>query len=86
VPEDRYAQMRNVWFIPSSAAMMVWLKRCGFKNIRLVDESFTSKEEQRATSWMSFHSLENFLDANDTGKTIEGYPAPLRAIFTADAP
>ncbi|HED32909.1 MAG TPA: tRNA 5-methoxyuridine(34)/uridine 5-oxyacetic acid(34) synthase CmoB [Gammaproteobacteria bacterium] len=86
MPEDRYAQMRNVWFIPSSAAMMVWLRRCGFKNIRLVDESFTRKEEQRSTSWMSFHSLENFLDANDTGKTIEGYPAPLRAIFTADAP
>ncbi len=86
MPEDRYAQMRNVWFIPSSAAMMVWLKRCGYKNIRLVDETFTTREEQRATSWMNFHSLENFLDVNDKGKTIEGYPAPLRAIFIAEAP
>ena len=86
VPEDRYAQMRNVWFIPSSAAMMNWLRRCGFKNIKLVDETLTSIEEQRATEWMSFHSLENFLDPDDASKTIEGYPAPLRAIFIAEAP
>jgi len=86
VPEDRYAQMRNVWFIPSSAAMLVWLKRCGFKNIKLVDESYTTLDEQRATEWMQYHSLENYLDAEDQSKTIEGYPAPLRAIFTAEAP
>lgn len=86
VPEDRYAQMRNVWFIPSSQAMLRWLARAGFKNSRLIDESFTSLEEQRATEWMTFHSLENFLDADDHTKTIEGYPAPLRATFIAEAP
>lgn len=86
VPEDRYAQMRNVWFIPSSAAMMMWLKRCGYKNIKLVDESYTRLDEQRATEWMQYHSLENYLDPDDHSKTIEGYPAPLRAIFTAEAP
>ncbi|VAW58224.1 tRNA (mo5U34)-methyltransferase [hydrothermal vent metagenome] len=86
MPENRYAQMRNVWFIPSSAAMMVWLKRCGFKNIKRVDETLTRTEEQRATQWMTFHSLENFLDPEDPSKTVEGYPAPLRAIFTAGAP
>ncbi|VAW60781.1 tRNA (mo5U34)-methyltransferase [hydrothermal vent metagenome] len=86
MPKDRYAQMRNVWFIPSSAAMMGWLKRCGFKNIKLVDETPTRLQEQRATDWMTFHSLENFLDPDDTSKTVEGYPAPLRAIFTAEAP
>ena len=86
VPEDRYAQMRNVWFIPSSKAMIVWLARCGFKNIKLVDESYTSLEEQRATEWMQYHSLVDYLDPEDHSKTIEGYPAPLRAIFTAEAP
>jgi len=86
VPADRYAQMRNVWFIPSSAAVIVWLTRCGFKNIKLVDETFTSIEEQRATDWMRFHSLQDFLDPQDMRKTVEGYAAPLRAIFTAQAP
>lgn len=86
LPEDRYAQMRNVWFLPSSKAMMAWLKRCGFKNIKLVDESPTSTDEQRSTQWMQFHSLKEFLDPEDETKTIEGYPAPVRAVFTADAP
>jgi len=86
LPEDRYAQMRNVWFIPSSKAVILWLKRCGFKNIKLVDESYTSLDEQRSTDWMQFHSLEEFLDPEDTKKTIEGYPAPLRALITAEAP
>ncbi|MBO6226233.1 MAG: tRNA 5-methoxyuridine(34)/uridine 5-oxyacetic acid(34) synthase CmoB, partial [Shewanella sp.] len=27
VPEDRYAQMRNVWFLPSVAALELWLRR-----------------------------------------------------------
>ena len=86
VPSDRYAQMRNVWFIPSSQAMMLWLSRCGFKNIKLIDESYTGLDEQRATEWMQYHSLKDYLDPNDLSKTIEGYPAPLRAIFTAEAP
>ena len=86
MPEDRYAQMRNVWFIPSSRAMMLWLRRAGFKNIRLIDETYTGVQEQRATDWMRFHSLKNFLDADDMSRTIEGYDAPLRAIFIAEAP
>jgi len=86
MPADRYAQMRNVWFLPSSKAMIKWLQRCGFKNVKLVDECYTSIEEQRSTEWMQFHSLKNFLDPHDSSKTIEGYPAPLRAIFTAEAP
>lgn len=86
MPQDRYAQMRNVWFIPSAAAMLKWLTRCGYKNIRLVDQTLTSLQEQRATEWMTFHSLQNFLDPNDQTKTLEGYPAPLRAIFIAEAP
>lgn len=83
VPEDRYAQMRNVWFLPSTAALCLWLRRCGFKDIQVVDLNLTSVKEQRATAWMENQSLVDFLDPNDASKTIEGYPAPLRAVITA---
>jgi len=86
MPEGRYAKMRNVWFFPSTATMKLWLRRCGFKDVRCVDVSTTSVEEQRATEWMTFESLADFLDPNDSSKTIEGYPAPIRAVFTAIAP
>lgn len=83
LPEDRYAKMRNVWFLPSCPTLLSWLKRCGFKNIRLVDVTKTSIEEQRSTPWMQFHSLQDFLDADNLELTCEGYPAPKRAIIIA---
>ncbi|MCW8900800.1 MAG: tRNA 5-methoxyuridine(34)/uridine 5-oxyacetic acid(34) synthase CmoB [Gammaproteobacteria bacterium] len=86
LPRDRYQQMRNVWFLPSCDALVLWLQRCGFKNVRVVDVSKTTTDEQRATDWMTFDSLENFLDANDPTKTIEGYPGPMRAVVLANAP
>jgi len=86
MPQGRYAKMRNVWFLPSIAAMTLWLKRCGFTDIACVDTNRTSREEQRSTQWMHFESLADFLDPDDAEKTIEGHPAPLRAIFTATRP
>lgn len=83
MPGERYAQMRNVWFLPSCDALTQWLSRVGFVNIQKVDESITTVEEQRATEWMTNHSLSDFLDKNDPSLTIEGYPAPKRAVFTA---
>jgi len=84
-PEDRYAKMRNVFFIPSITAMTSWLKRTGFDNIRCVDVSPTTPGEQRKTPWIQTESLDDFLDPTDPQKTVEGYPAPLRAIFIANA-
>ena len=84
LPSGRYAKMRNTWFIPSVAMLMIWLARTGFKNIRCVDISLTSGQEQRATEWMHFESLRDFLDPNDPTKTIEGYPAPRRATLIAE--
>lgn len=81
---DRYAQMRNVWFLPSTEALTIWLSRLGFVNIQVVDKAYTSIEEQRATEWMTSQSLVDFLDPIDSSKTIEGYPAPLRAVITAN--
>jgi tRNA (mo5U34)-methyltransferase len=86
MPPGRYAKMRNVWFLPSIAAMTLWLQRCGFTEIACVDTNRTSREEQRVTEWMHYESLADFLDPDDAEKTIEGHPAPLRAIFTAKRP
>lgn len=86
VPQGRYARMGNVWFLPSIAMLLLWLRKLGWKNPRLVSDEKTTIEEQRATSWMSFHSLTDFLDPSDHNFTIEGYPAPRRAILLAEAP
>ncbi len=86
VPEHRYAKMRNVWFIPSCATLMSWMRRCRFNNIRLIDVSKTSTEEQRSTPWMHFQSLSDFLDPNNPDLTVENLPAPLRAVFIAESP
>ena len=83
VPEGRYAMMNNVWFLPSSLTLVNWLSKLGFDRIRIVDENTTGLAEQRATDWMQYHSLANFLDPNNTSLTIEGHPAPKRAIILA---
>lgn len=82
-PKDRYACMPNVWFIPSCKALEGWLSKVGFKDVKTVNVTPTALDEQRVTDWMGFQSLENFLDPADSTKTIEGYPAPVRAILTA---
>ncbi|MFT6389214.1 MAG: tRNA (mo5U34)-methyltransferase [Cellvibrionaceae bacterium] len=84
VPEERYSMMRNVWFLPSAATLISWLKKCGFKKPRLVDSNWTSTNEQRSSDWMRFQSLPDFLDPNDKTLTVEGHPAPLRGIFVAE--
>ncbi|MXP56176.1 tRNA 5-methoxyuridine(34)/uridine 5-oxyacetic acid(34) synthase CmoB [Pantoea sp. Mhis] len=81
VPTKSYAKMKNVYFIPSVSELKKWLHRCGFINIRVIDINQTSMDEQRRTKWMNRESLADFLDFNDSSKTIEGYPAPLRAIL-----
>ncbi|RLA45237.1 MAG: tRNA 5-methoxyuridine(34)/uridine 5-oxyacetic acid(34) synthase CmoB [Gammaproteobacteria bacterium] len=86
LPEGRYARMGNVWFLPSCDTLLSWLRKLGFVDPVLVDVAVTSTEEQRSTQWMKFHSLANFLDPGDSGKSIEGYPAPRRAIVTACIP
>ena len=86
VPEGRYAMMNNVWFLPSVASLESWLRKCGFRHIRCVDLSHTSVEEQRATPWMQFQSLSDFLHPSEPGQTVEGHPAPLRAVMIAEKP
>ncbi|UAA40556.1 tRNA 5-methoxyuridine(34)/uridine 5-oxyacetic acid(34) synthase CmoB [Paraneptunicella aestuarii] len=85
VPGERYAQMRNVWFLPSCAALEHWMHRIGFKNIRTVDVAQTSIEEQRSTEWMTNQSLKDYLDPDNHDLTVEGYPAPKRAVIIAES-
>ncbi len=83
VPEDRYAKMRNVWFIPSVPMLLLWLRRCGFREMKVIDVSRTTVQEQRRTDWMTFESLGDFLDPADSTQTIEGHPSPIRVVVTA---
>jgi len=83
IPDGRYSKMGNVWSIPSVPTLQDWLEKSGLTEIRHVNTSITTSEEQRSTEWMTFHSLKDFLDPNDHSKTVEGYPAPCRAIFIA---
>lgn len=84
VPKNCYARMKNVYFIPSIAAIKNWLKKCKFINIRIISCTKTSTIEQRSTEWMQKESLLESLDTKDINKTIEGYPAPYRAILIAN--
>lgn len=82
-PRDRYARMRNVWIVPDVAMLRGWLAEAGFEDARVVDVSTTTMEEQRTTAWMPYESLASALDPGDPGMTVEGYPAPKRAVMIA---
>ncbi|BBO90874.1 tRNA 5-methoxyuridine(34)/uridine 5-oxyacetic acid(34) synthase CmoB [Desulfosarcina ovata] len=84
-PKKRYARMNNIFFIPSVTCLSHWLARCGFADIRCVDISRTTPDEQRKTDWIDTQSLTDFLDPRDPAKTVEGYPAPVRAMVLATA-
>ena len=84
VPADRYAKMKNVYFIPSVECLINWLQKTGFNNVRCVDVALTSLQEQRKTEWLENESLIDFLNPQDHDKTIEGYPAPKRAVILAN--
>ncbi len=85
VPATRYAAMRNVWAVPAPRTVVRWLHAAGFGEVRTVDITATTSAEQRSTAWMPHHSLADFLDPRDVRLTIEGHPAPLRAVFVATA-
>ena len=80
-PKERYARMRNVWHLPTISALTKWLQDANYADIRVIDVSTTTIAEQRATDWMPFESLSEALDAKDPSLTIEGYPAPTRAVI-----
>jgi tRNA (mo5U34)-methyltransferase len=82
-PNQRYSKIPNIYFIPTIPALKNWLVRAGFENIEVLATVVTTKDEQRATKWSFDESLEDFLDPNDSSKTVEGYPAPKRVYVKA---
>jgi len=86
VPKGRYARMNNVWFLPSAEELAKWVNRCGFEDVKIVDISVTTADEQRSTEWMQFESLADCLDAENKDLTVEGLPAPKRAVLLAKKP
>ncbi len=83
IPEGRYAKMRNVWAIPSPRLLTKWLADSGFEKIEILNITKTTSNEQRKTDWVTFDSMDDFLDPKDNTKTIEGHPVPVRAILLA---
>ncbi|MFW2404740.1 MAG: DUF1698 domain-containing protein, partial [Gammaproteobacteria bacterium] len=71
---------RNVWIVPTVETLQVWLAEAGFTDIQVVSVDRTTVAEQRTTDWMRFESLAEALDPEDPNLTIEGYPAPVRAV------
>ncbi|MCK4999353.1 MAG: DUF1698 domain-containing protein, partial [Anaerohalosphaera sp.] len=84
VPKGRYAKMRNVWNIPSPSLLTHWLGKAGFENARVIDVTKTTLIEQNSTEWMRYESLAEYLDKDNDSLTIEGHPAPVRAVVIAE--
>ena len=82
-PRERYARMRNVYLIPTVALLREWLAAAGFRRSEVVSTAATTTCEQRATPWMPFESLAEALAPGDPARTVEGYPAPRRAVIVA---
>jgi tRNA (mo5U34)-methyltransferase len=80
-PQGRYARMRNIGVIPNLTDLRQWMADAGYQNIELIDLSPTTTKEQRSTPWMRFESLDKSLDPQNASLTVEGLPAPLRAML-----
>jgi tRNA (mo5U34)-methyltransferase len=78
--------MRNIRVLPTVDTLLDWVNAAGWHSPRHVDTTRTTCKEQRQTEWMTFHSLEQFLNPDDASLTVEGYPAPQRSVVLATAP
>ncbi len=85
-PEKTYAKVPGTYFVPTGKALENWLLRSGFEQVELFCSHPMSAEEQRRTDWMVFESYLDYLDQNDPGRTVEGYPAPWRVFLSALKP
>lgn len=79
----RYACMKNIAPLPSLALLKHWLYKAGFTDVEVCDVSATTEKEQRATAFSTTQSVKDFLDQHNCNKTIEGHPAPIRALVKA---
>jgi len=77
-PESSYSKIPNIYFVPTIPALKNWCLRAGFTQFEVLETMVTDATEQRKTEWIEGQSLEEFLDPEDSSKTVEGYPAPAR--------
>jgi len=77
-PESSYSKIPNIYFVPTIRALKNWCLRAGFSEFEVLQTRKTEVNEQRKTEWIEGQSLEDFLDPDDSTKTVEGYPAPAR--------
>jgi tRNA (mo5U34)-methyltransferase len=80
IPPGRYAGAKGIWFLPDTAGVLAWMRRAGWQKVRLASVRSAIDEQKRFGDFPSFREM--LLD-NDTTKTIEGLPAPLRAFLIA---
>jgi len=83
-PDKTYAKVPGTYFVPTGTCLCNWMKKAGFKNISFFHSHPMSAQEQRRTDWMQFESYEDFIDKNNPGKTVEGYPAPCRVFLKGE--
>ncbi len=79
-PQDRYARMGNIWFVPTLSCLVSWAEKAKFIDIEVISDSELTEKEQRLTAWCPppSQSLLDGIDSTDPTKTIEGHPAPRR--------
>ena len=77
-PRSSYSKIPNIYFVPTIPALKNWCYKAGFGEVEVLTTSTTTSSEQRKTQWIQGQSLEDFLDPEDSSKTVEGYPAPKR--------
>ncbi|MEK7484614.1 MAG: tRNA 5-methoxyuridine(34)/uridine 5-oxyacetic acid(34) synthase CmoB [Planctomycetota bacterium] len=82
-PSDRYAQVQNIWFVPTARCLENWLQRAGFEDIEIFRITPLTTDEQRSTNDSQGLSLKDFLNPENQNQTIEGYPAPIRIYLKA---
>lgn len=81
--DSRYANMRNIYELPTASRLESWIEAAGFSSVNTVSIEETPLSEQRSTPWMPSYSLAEALDPNDASLTVEGHPRPLRAVVLA---
>jgi len=82
----RYANMRNIYELPSVTRLERWIREAGFEAVRTVSVDTTRTTEQRSTHWMPSYSLLQALDPQNETLTIEGHPRPCRAVVLGTKP
>ncbi len=77
-PGKTYSKIPNIYFVPTIKALQNWCEKAKFSSFEVLEIKATSLDEQRRTEWILGESLDDFLDEQNTDKTLEGYPAPKR--------